>query len=73
MIQILFRSAVNIIYALLKTPNVQIKSELPKEVNEEKFVRGRSVVNPKSKNVKVKMFTIKNLKDKHQEVKNRGS
>ena len=51
-----------------KSHNVQIKSELPEEVNEEKFVRGRSVVNPKSKNVKVKTFTTKDLKDKHQEV-----
>ena len=51
-----------------KTPKVAIKSELPEEVNEEKFVRGRSVVNPKSRNVKVKTFSTKNPKDKHQEV-----
>ena len=49
-----------------KTPKVAIKSEITEEDNEEKIVRGRSVVNPKS--IKVKMFSTKNLKDKHQEI-----
>ena len=35
-----------------KTSNVEIISEVSKPVSKEKFVRGWSIVNPKSKNVK---------------------